>query len=284
MQRGRTHKPSEEADSDASARSTSLVAAARVLLVVLATAGALFAFFLSRPPVASASLHPSYSCPMHRQVTASAPGRCPICGMALERLDERHPAIAAAAEATVRLPGTVDVVRRRIISHQVRAPAWVEPDGTIRALVYGDDVATLAPSEQGLFHAAARGASSAVVHRADVPPTPWDTSTSELEFRVAAGTPALPPGTTGWLELPPRAVSTLVIPSSAVLQSADGPFVLVLAGRGSFSRRPVRIGKTPNGLAMVLSGLREDERIVVKTAFFLDAERRLAQGADSAGP
>jgi Heavy metal binding domain len=283
MLRGRTHKASKAAEGDASARSPSWVAAARVLLVVLATAGALFAFFVSRPPGHSDSRRSSYSCPMHPQVTATAPGRCPICGMALERL-EGHPSVASSGEADMRLPGMVDVVRRRIIPHQVRAPAWVEADGTVRALVYGDDVATLAPGEGGLFLETATAASSAVVYWAQVPPTPWDASTSKLEFRIAARTPALRPGTTGWLELPSRAVSTLVIPSSAVLQSADGPFVLTLTGRGGFARRAVQIGKTPHGLAMVLSGLREDERIVVKTAFFLDAERRLTQGADSAGP
>jgi multidrug efflux pump subunit AcrA (membrane-fusion protein) len=40
-------------------------------------------------------------------------------------------------------------------------------------------------------------------------------------------------------------------------------------------RRPVRLGQAPDGLAVVLSGLEENERVVVRGAFFLDAERRL---------
>jgi hypothetical protein len=284
MQRGRTEKPPvEEADGAASAR---LAAAARVLLLLLVTMAALFAFFLSRPPGhSSASLHPRYVCPMHHQVRADAPGQCPICGMALEPLVE-GPALAATGEATPHLPhGAVDVVRRRIFSHQVQAPAWVEADGTVGALLYEDDVATLAPGEQGLFTPAATPGASAVVRWVGTPAVPWDASTSKLTFRATARAPALAPGTTGWVELPPRARPTLVIPAAAVLQSADGPFVLALPARGTgFTRRPVRVGKMPYGLAMVLSGLEEDERIAVKTAFFLDAERRLTAGADSARP
>jgi hypothetical protein len=38
----------------------------------------------------------------------------------------------------------------------------------------------------------------------------------------------------------------------------------------------VRIGQSPDGLAVVVSGLEENERVVVRGAFFLDAERRLS--------
>ena len=52
--------------------------------------------------------------------------------------------------------------------------------------------------------------------------------------------------------------------------------MLVASADGrTFSRRPVEIGKVFGGAAVVLSGLRDDEPIVVANTFFLDAERRL---------
>jgi len=285
MPRGPTHQPPpEEADRGASARATAWAGGARVLLALLAAAAAVFALLHSRP-LQPAGRHPTYACPMHHQVTASGPGNCPICGMALEALEEPHRTLSSTADALAHVThNAVDVVRRRTLVHQVHAPAWLEADGTVRAVVYGDDAATLEPDEEGLFHPAATSAAALAVRRLEGPLTPWDDSSVQIRFRPARTMPALAAGTTGWLDLPVRSRPTLVIPSAAVLQSADGPYVLALSARGAFTRRPVRIGRTRYGLAMVLSGLREDERIAVRTAFFLDAERRLSAGADAAGP
>jgi hypothetical protein len=61
-----------------------------------------------------------------------------------------------------------------------------------------------------------------------------------------------------------------------VLLSEDGPAVLVSVRAGAaLERRPVRLGAAPDGLAVVVSGVEENERVVVHGAFFLDAERRL---------
>jgi cobalt-zinc-cadmium efflux system membrane fusion protein len=79
----------------------------------------------------------------------------------------------------------------------------------------------------------------------------------------------------GWLSLADRSRAEIILPSAAVLLSEDGPAVLVPArGPAGVERRPVRLGQSPDGLAVVLSGLEENERVVVRGAFFLDAERR----------
>jgi len=61
-----------------------------------------------------------------------------------------------------------------------------------------------------------------------------------------------------------------------VLYSPEGPYVLAAGADGrTFSTRRVEVGRASRGLAVVLSGLREGEPIVVGSTFSWDAERRL---------
>jgi multidrug efflux pump subunit AcrA (membrane-fusion protein) len=67
-----------------------------------------------------------------------------------------------------------------------------------------------------------------------------------------------------------------VIPAGAVLESPEGPYVLVIGGdRRSASKRPISVGRTVTGLAAVVGGLALHEQVVSANAFFWDAERRL---------
>jgi hypothetical protein len=106
-------------------------------------------------------------------------------------------------------------------------------------------------------------------------PSPRDESTSRVRFRLDAGAPELRSGEVGWLQLEARPSARLVVPAGALLYSSRGPYVLVEAPDGTFSQRSVGLGRTYRGLAVVMSGLRDEERIAAGNAFFLDAERRL---------
>ena len=91
---------------------------------------------------------------------------------------------------------------------------------------------------------------------------------------MPSAAPALRSGDVGWLEIEDKSRVLLVFPESALLRSDEGPYVLVAGpNERTFSRRPVQIGRILKGQVVVLSGLREDERIAVSSAFFLDAER-----------
>jgi hypothetical protein len=79
-------------------------------------------------------------------------------------------------------------------------------------------------------------------------------------------------GEVGWLELDQRPRELLVFPESALLRSSAGPYVLVLEANGSFARRGLSIGRILKGHVVVLSGLGEDEEIVVSRPFFYDTE------------
>jgi len=54
--------------------------------------------------------------------------------------------------------------------------------------------------------------------------------------------------------------------------------------RGPFVSRPVEVGKVFYGVAAVLSGLREGERVVVTDAFFWAAQQRLDGQAGGTSP
>ncbi len=91
-------------------------------------------------------------------------------------------------------------------------------------------------------------------------------------------------GEAGWLELAPRAREVLAVPASAIVQSPGGPYVLAWVKDFTFEKRPIEIGETfsKQGFAVVLSGLRVNERVVSRATFFLEADRRLGSRAEEA--
>jgi hypothetical protein len=239
---------------------------------------------------------------MHPQVRADDPGDCPICHMALEPA-AALPAdpsasgsnAADAAEATSAMtkgwslpPETanlvrysVGLVRGHVLPQEVFSPATVEDSGVVAALLYKDEVASLAPGEHAVFFAASRPESSIGVERIPEPPIAWDRSTLRVRFRGDPRAGLARQGDPGWLKLSLKPRRMLVVPSTAVLESADGPYVLAYSHADrTFTRRPVEIGKVFSGFAAVVSGVSEREVIVAMNAFFLDAERRLREGAD----
>src|SRR4029077_15408776 len=86
----------------------------------------------------------------------------------------------------------------------------------------------------------------------------------------------LPPGAAGWVRLDPKSREALGGPALAVVQSGDGPYVLVFTpARGTVAKRPIEIGKIFSGWAAVLSGVNPRELVVSMNTFFWDAERRM---------
>jgi hypothetical protein len=226
-----------------------------------------------------------YTCPMHPEVVSRLAGECPICRMALERVSgiEKHP-------MTMAKDGVVGVVKRQIVTQTVRAPAWSASDGTLKVVVYQDDLAGLAPGQGALFFSNATPGTSMTIRRTDDAPRPWDEATVEITCRFEH--PAADAGR-GWVEIAARPRSFLVVPTSAVLYSGTGAYVLAAGPAGnSFTRRSVEVGRILDsgygaglvddryGAIVVRSGLEAGERVVIEDTFFMDAERRLqaAQG------
>lgn len=240
-------------------------------MLLLAAGAAVGAFAIARAPARARDDGGRYVCPMHPEVTGASPGVCPICRMELEPVggDTTRPdAINPSAFQTY------DFVRLRGFGQGVRAPAWVDEDGSVIALLYDDETGAVDPEDRGSFSPSAAPRTLVPVRRDAQAPEPWDGSTSRMRFR-ASGDAVPRPGEVGWVRLPAKRRELEVIPKSAVLESEEGPYVLVSSPTGQLTRRAVRIGRILGDYAIVLSGLRLQERVSVRSAPLLDAEMRL---------
>jgi hypothetical protein len=176
-------------------------------------------------------------------------------------------------------------VRKHVLRTDIYAPAWLEQPTTAVALFYRDEVASFAASEPGTFVSSNAGASEVSAHALADSPRPWDPYMFEVRFALDETSPGLKQGTVGWIKLVRRARQSSVVPAGAVLESPDGPYVLVFSKEeGTVVKRPVETGKVLLGLANLASGLQSRELVVSSNVFFWDAERRLARAQRGEAP
>jgi hypothetical protein len=206
--------------------------------------------------------------------------------MALERVRD-----VKQGQTIVATRSVFDEVQRRVVTQVVRAPASLGPGGVVTAILYEESLQKLAPGDRAVFFRSAQPATPIPVHRTSEPVAPWDSSTVAVRFTSEQS--PVSDRDTGWLQIDAEPRELLVVPTSAVLYSRDGAYVLAAPRGGhSFTRRSIQIGRNLDsgyvaevaaerlGAVAVLSGLSEGERVVTADTFLLDAERRLqlAQG------
>jgi hypothetical protein len=256
-------------------KSRPLVLAFRIAMLLVAASAATGALEIARDSRShTGDDHARYVCPMHPEVTSASPGICPICRMDLEALGAESDHAAAIGRSAFQ---TYDFVRRRGFGQGVRAPAWVEDDESVVAILYDDEIEGLDRQDRGTFSPSATPAALVDVRWTGLPAEKWDRSTSRVRFLFeSAGKPRA--GDVGWVRLPSMRRELEVVPRGAVLESGDGPYVLV-SSEGRLTARPLAIGRVIGDYAVVVSGLRLQERVSVRGAFLLDAERRLRREA-----
>lgn len=262
-------------------RGSSLIIIGRLVLLFIATGAVVSAFVIARSrDRAEGSSREHYVCPMHPEVTSWVPDRCPICSMALERGVGTLLATTAAhpSPSFENLPEYKLIAhpQRRIFAQELRLPAWVETDGLVATVLYNDEVADLSPGEHALFFRGVAPKVGVDVRRATDPPAVWGQSTSRVHFRLDPRLATPRAGDVGWVQLAAKPRESLVVPVDAIVNSSQGPYVLVASGDGhTVIKRPVQIGRVVRGFVVVLAGVRAEDRVVAGNTFFLDADRRL---------
>jgi hypothetical protein len=269
-----------------------VIAAARLGVLLLVAAAAVWALVPGqRPWGRAAGAKGAHACPMHPEVTAAAAGQCPICGMALVKVEP---------PAAVELPGTqgrsgaqaerflsfgATPVHRRTLPATAESPAWLDAQGGVTAVLFEDELRALAPQEPGSFFAARAPGRALPVERTEAAPAPGRGSKWLVRFRFRSGgpPPGLREGATGWVERPTGDRESLVVVSSAVLQAGAGPYLLAISpDRRSYHRRPIAAGRQASGYTVVLSGAAERELVFGVNAFSLDAAARLQAQRETA--
>jgi len=249
-----------------------------------------------------------YVCPMHPKVTSPRPGSCPICKMDLvpqkpnaappatahkgsgtpaaprppQTGAESEPSLTVTAHAEMRHYEAVSRVKSYALSKEMRVPAWMQDAETGVALMHLDEIELLEPKEEGFFTPLKprRGDPPLGIklELTDEPPKKWDRSTALVKFRVSPEA-GLVPLQTGTVKFEARLRRGLVVQASAVLQSPEGPYTLVVTdGRRTLTKRRIEIGSVVHGYATVISGLRRGEEVAATHALSLDAERRRQKG------
>jgi heavy metal-binding protein len=275
--------------------SSTAVLAGRLVLVAVAAAASVTGFVIwhrdASPTSARASSPVRYVCPMHAEVVSGSPGDCPICRMALVPKSTAEPVPGQTAEAhappaTLTLPPGVQLrgydtrskVQQFESAFEMRVPAAADGARTGVALFHLDESELIRPGEEGWFSPSSgpRGGAplGLKVHVLSLPFERWDASTVLVHFEAEAGA-ELVANETGLLKLATRLRHGLVAPESAIIDSPEGPYVLIAeADRKRVTKRPVEIGTRLYGFGAVVSGLHDKEYVAAKHAFVLDVERR----------
>jgi Cu(I)/Ag(I) efflux system membrane fusion protein len=80
-----------------------------------------------------------------------------------------------------------------------------------------------------------------------------------------------------WIKTP-AIEDVIIVPSEAVIRSGQRNLVFVTRGGGRFEPREVRIGEeSDDGKIRIVSGLMENEAVVISAQFLLDSESRLQE-------
>jgi multidrug efflux pump subunit AcrA (membrane-fusion protein) len=102
-----------------------------------------------------------------------------------------------------------------------------------------------------------------------------ETRTLKVRFDFANPDGALKPAMYANVQIALEAAEGLVVPDSAVMDTGVRQVAFVAGADGGFEPREVQVGIRADGLAQVVEGLKDGERVATAANFLLDSESRL---------
>jgi Cu(I)/Ag(I) efflux system membrane fusion protein len=76
----------------------------------------------------------------------------------------------------------------------------------------------------------------------------------------------------------------LTVPTAAILDTGERQIVYVAKGQGHYEPRMVKVGRSADGVALILSGLSEGDVVVASANFFIDSESKFQAAAQGQQP
>ena len=152
----------------------------------------------------------------------------------------------------------------------------------VYAQVFQDDVGRLKPGDSAQITVDAYPGRTFFARIGAILPQ-VDMTTRTVRVRLALANPGLllKPGMFVNVSLNTGTARSLVIPSSAVLQSGTRQLVFLEEGNGSFRPKEVTLGGRAGDNLIVLKGLPEHQLIVTSANFLIDSESQLQAAASS---
>ncbi|MDX5420801.1 MAG: efflux RND transporter periplasmic adaptor subunit [Hymenobacteraceae bacterium] len=88
------------------------------------------------------------------------------------------------------------------------------------------------------------------------------------------------PGMQANVTLPGKSGESLTVPTDAVIRDESGSHVWVQTGKGTFQARMVTLGEESFNYVAILSGIKENDKVVTSGAYLLYSEFVLKKGGD----
>ena len=235
-----------------------------------------------------------YTCPMHPQVHEHAPGKCPICGMALVKVASKKAEPTAQAANSQSIPATdaqlslagisKHTVTRKDLTFTIPVSGRFLSKREIAFQLYESDLDVVKPGLS--FEGTSSFSQGAQVHGTirsiDNLLDPASRTSRVIGILAKPQTNAAVEGAfSGQIKVELR--DQIAVPEDAVLHTGLKDIVYVFGADNRLRPTPVTIGQRAGDEYQVLSGLNEGDTISRGSNFLIDSEAKIRGSTDSQG-
>jgi Cu(I)/Ag(I) efflux system membrane fusion protein/cobalt-zinc-cadmium efflux system membrane fusion protein len=242
-------------------------------------------------PMPSHENIPAMAAPESGWLMQAAVQRLQQFGVAPEEIVNLETSGTVQKDATVYSPASGYITERNALPN-----AYVQPEmklytiadlGTVwvYANVFQDDVGRLRPGDGAKVTLDAYPGRT-FNGRIDQILPEVDQTTRTVKVRLVMANPGLvlKPGMYVSVNIAAQLGRQLVVPASAVLQSGERSIAFVDHGQGNLEPRVVTTGPQVDGSIVILSGLKQGDRVVSSANFLIDSDAQLQAASQSFAP